>query len=137
MAASPVAVPAPVAAGLAAVAPMLAASLAAVVANLKTGLPPAVLEAAADESSPLVTATLLAQLEAATGTHSLPAGIGVPVRTLETVDAYRWGLLVGLNYRPALGRPIRARLSVSRPRCETCSRLLEQTRSGALVCPAC
>jgi hypothetical protein len=53
------------------------------------------------------------------------------------MDAYRWGLLVGLNFRPALGRPARALTSSARPRCELCGRLLEQSRTGALVCPTC
>jgi len=116
---------------------LLAASLAQVVANLKAGLPPGVLQAVADESAPLLTATLLAELEAATSTNPAFSGMNVPVSPFATVDAYRWGLLVGLNYRPALGRPVRARLSASPPRCESCSRLLVHTRSGGLVCPTC
>jgi hypothetical protein len=136
----------------------LATSLAQVVARLTTaGLPPAVLQfavdvsvplvagsvlaqletAAADLPTPLVTATLLAQLEAAMRTGVVPTGIGLPLNSLETFDAYRWGLLVGLNYRTALSRPLQAPVSSARPRCEVCGRLLEQSRSGVLVCPTC
>jgi len=80
--------------------------------------------------------TTLAQLEAA-AINTAPTGLGVPANALATLDAYRWGLLVALNYRPAPGAPARSRPSVARPRCEACGRLLEQTRSGALICPTC
>jgi hypothetical protein len=118
--------------------PLLAASLAEVITHLKAGLPPAVLETVLDESAPLLTGTLLAQLQAAAASTAAPAGgIGAPVNPLEMFDAYRWGLLVALNYRSPVGRQSRARVSAARPRCEMCDRLLEQTRSGALVCPTC
>jgi hypothetical protein len=115
----------------------LQACLAEVVAQLRNALAPALLNAAADEVAPLVAGRLLAQLEAAVAMTGAPAGLGVPHTPLETMDAYRWGLLVGLNFRPALGRPARALVSSARPRCELCGRLLEQSRSGALVCPTC
>jgi hypothetical protein len=128
-------VPPAIAAALAALPPALVASLVALVANLKTALPPA---AAADDSAALVTGTLLAELEAAIGINPGLAGASIPLSAqVATVDAYRWGLLVGLNYRPALGRAVQAPLRSAHPRCETCSRLLVQTRSGALVCPTC
>lgn len=127
--------PPPVAAALAALPPALAASLVALVANLKTALPPA---GATDDAAALVTTTLLAELEAATLINPGLAGTSLSLSAqVATVDAYRWGLLVGLNYRPAFGRPVQAPISSNAPRCETCGRLLVQTRSGALVCPTC
>jgi hypothetical protein len=118
--------------------PLLMASMAQVLTQLKAGLPSAVPEAETDEAAPLPTGTLLARLQGATDVSAARSAVsGVPVSPNETLDAYRWGLLVALNYKPAVGRPSRARVSSARPRCEMCDRLLEQTPTGALVCPAC
>ena len=133
----PVDLPDSVGVGAAPIPASLVAGLMQVVATLKAGLLPGASGADASDAAALETATLLAELEASA---ALSPGVpmpAVPTSSLATVDAYRWGLLVGLNYRPVLGRPAQPRLDSSRPRCATCSRLLVQTRSGALVCPTC